>query len=309
MKFVNPGIELIENLSLDKKIELCGRVCYKSEDKITEESSIKFINMIIKNGHESVLEHGYIGVELISNKFNINTYLAISNYFKYFNFSVKNDNLIMIGNIRAWRDLFKQFFIKKSYTMDEYMQKSYMFRPINAILFKFIQDNTINLFFQDFVEDYKDIMDHPHNVDILNRIIIDEKEMDIRTFRLIIDRAIANEIVRHRVFSFSQESTRYVNYKKNGEMEFIQPFSFSGRNIGLLTLSKRYLKDVEKLYNELIEDDIGPQFARNILPHCLKTELIMTGNISQWKEFIKLRTAVGAHPSVNYIAKLIEEKI
>lgn len=182
MKIIKPSYEIIDTLDeteILKKIELCGRVCYKSEDKITENSAREFVKQIIKAGHESVLEH--------------------------FSFSV----------------------------------------------------------------------------------------------RFITDRGISHEIVRHRLASYSQESTRYCNYgnyKFNGEITVVEPVLLGEQKLNW----RKACEDAEKQYFKLLETT-SPQTARAVLPTSLKTELIMTANLREWRHFLKLRASENAHPDIRVL--------
>ena len=118
------------------------------------------------------------------------------------------------------------------------------------------------------------------------------------TVRFICDRAIANELVRHRVFSFSQESTRYVNYKEG--VTFVSPYPFVENETWTAAMS-----DAEAAYVEMIEYGATPQEARNVLPLSTKTELIMTGTFHQWNTMLKLRTSPGAHPQMRFLMGLL----
>jgi len=120
------------------------------------------------------------------------------------------------------------------------------------------------------------------------------------TLRIITDRGIANEIVRHRLASYSQESTRYCNYGGQG-ISVLPPTS------KVPIAVEDVLKAAERVYNEMIEAGDSPQVARDILPTCLKTEIIMTCNFREWRHFIKLRTSKAAHPKIRIIAKAILE--
>ena len=182
MKIIKPYHEIIDTLNgkeILKKIELCGRVCYKSEDKITENSAREFVKQIIKAGHESVLEH--------------------------FSFSV----------------------------------------------------------------------------------------------RFVTDRGISHEIVRHRIASFSQESTRYCNYgndKFNGEITVVEPRQIGEQKSNWL----KACKISEEQYFELLKTE-SAQTARSVLPTSLKTEIIMTANLREWRHFLKLRTSKNAHPDLRVL--------
>lgn len=119
------------------------------------------------------------------------------------------------------------------------------------------------------------------------------------TVKFICDRGVSHELVRHRIASFSQESTTYCNYSKDkfgNELTFIQPFYITPIT-GLDDL-EILLKDVEKLYLTMIECGFSPQEARCILPNCLKTEVVMTANYREWRHFFKLRTAEAVHPQM-----------
>lgn len=113
--------------------------------------------------------------------------------------------------------------------------------------------------------------------------------------KFICDRGISHEIVRHRLFSFAQESTRYCDYLKNGEVQVICPVEITVEN------SKAWATAVETAcdtYNLLRERGVSPQIARSVLPTALKTELIVTGNYREWRHFLKLRTKKSAHPQM-----------
>lgn len=173
-------IDEIDGKAIAKKIERCGKICYKSEHNITEDSYERFLKMIIKNHHESVLEHVSITV--------------------------------------------------KAYT----------------------------------------------------------------------DRGITHEIVRHRIAAYSQESTRYCNYynqKFGGEINIILPQSLKHDNRVIWLL-----KQTEMLYNQLVAEGIKPQDARDILPTCLKSEIVMTYNLREWRWFFTKRCAADAHPKIRELA-------
>lgn len=120
------------------------------------------------------------------------------------------------------------------------------------------------------------------------------------TLKIITSRAIANEIVRHRMASYAQESTRYCDYKD--EIEFVFP---SGLDEQTEAEFVDMCNDAEYLYKRLRYNNIAPQIARDILPLALKTELIMTANMREWRHFLKLRTAPDAHPMMRELAGMV----
>ncbi len=194
MKIIKPSVEILDNITpveVLKKLELCGRVCYKSEDKITDESAVKFISNIIKQGHESVLEH--------------------------VSFSV----------------------------------------------------------------------------------------------RFICDRGVSHEIVRHRIASYSQESTRYCNYSKgdfDGQITVIEPLYLEPGTEGY-EIWKKACQEAEDNYFKLLQYGCTAQEARAVLPNSLKTEIVMTANVREWRHFLKLRTSKAAHPQIKEVAEMLLEQL
>lgn len=135
-------------------------------------------------------------------------------------------------------------------------------------------------------------------------------EHSFLSVRFICDRGISHELVRHRLASFAQESTRYCNYsleKHNGEVTFIKPFFFEeDDNTFLVWLA--HMDASEQAYLKMIVSGVPPQEARSVLPNSLKTEVVMTANYREWRHFFKLRCAPTAHPQMQEITiPLLEE--
>lgn len=166
-----------------KRIERAGRTCYKSEDKITDESAPAFVKKILFMGHESVLEHEKV------------------------------------------------------------------------------------------------------------------------TVRVVCDRGVTHEIVRHRLCAFSQESTRYCDYHKSGEIQVIDPCfwpaGFEHEDTRGLWLNA--MVNAERIYNVLREHGASPQEARSVLPNSLKTEIVVTADLREWRHIFRLRTSKRAHPQMREI--------
>lgn len=188
MRIIEPSYEILTEISEGgikelQHIEKIGRVCYKSEDKITEdgESAKKFVKMLIDRGHEAMIEHSSLSV------------------------------------------------------------------------------------------------------------------------KFIVDRGVSHELVRHRIASFAQESTRYCNYSKdkfdNG-VTFIKPFFFDDVRY------QRWLSAMfaaESVYLDLLDSGATPQEVRSVLPNSTKTEITITANYREWRNFFKLRTAKAAHPQMREV--------
>lgn len=190
MKIIKPSVELIDAPKYEdllRRIELAGRVCYKSEGKIAEGSAEKFVEGIIQRGHEAVLEHGSL------------------------------------------------------------------------------------------------------------------------TVRFICDRGVSHEIVRHRLAAYCQESTRYCNYSKGefgGEITVIEPSYLDKESAAYATwlAGSSY---AEGCYFQLLDWGCSPQEARTVLPNSLKTEVVMTADIREWRHFLRLRTSAAAHPQMREAARLL----
>lgn len=200
MILVNPSIEILTDTSYDamlQRIERIGRVCYKSENKITEDSAEQFIRAIIRRGHESVIEHESLSV------------------------------------------------------------------------------------------------------------------------RVICDRGVTHEIVRHRIASYSQESTRYCNYtsdKFSNQISCIDIATGFHYDMNDPADRKKWeiwnsaMEAAEQHYFALIEAGAKPEEARSVLPNSLKTEIVMTMNLREWRHFLRLRGSRAAHPQMVEIAEQIREE-
>lgn len=127
------------------------------------------------------------------------------------------------------------------------------------------------------------------------------------TFRIICDRGVTHELVRHRIASYSQESTRYCNYSKDkfgNELTFIRP-CFWDDDCVQYKLWEQAMRQVEESYFALIKEGALPQEARSVLPNSLKTEILVTMNLREWRHFLKLRTSKAAHPQMRQVAVMI----
>lgn len=186
MKIIKAGFEVMTSINgaeILKSIEQAGRVCYKSEDKITKDSAAKFVAGIIKRGHEAVLEHETI------------------------------------------------------------------------------------------------------------------------TVKFIVDRGVSHEIVRHRIAAYCQESTRYCNYsgdKFGNEITVIRP-CFWDESSDQMKEWQSAMRMAENHYFALLRQGATPQEARSVLPNSLKTEVVMTANLREWRTIFRLRCSPAAHPQMREV--------
>lgn len=257
MKFINQSFEIIKQENslqgIEKQIELAGRVCYKSEDKITNDSSKSFVERLIKQKHTSVLEHGTV-------------YLIIN----------KSEDIY--------------FYKHNKYSAYTYDERFYYITTNYRVL---VENNRL-----DDINKYHSELTDKH----IKRISV----------RFICSRAIATELIRHRVFSFSQESTRYCNYSKskfNNQLTFIIPSFYDN-----LSIKDRLNLDIlfgrqEVMYLDLLEKGFKPQEVRALLPLTLKTEIIMTGFEYDWKHFFELRTSTNVHPDMLELTIPLRDKL
>lgn len=286
---INPSVEhVVENDPL-KKIELCGRVCYKSESKITEDSATRMIKALIKNGHTSVLEHYFIGVKF--QDFDAMLHLFDRGEFDggfFLKFlSEEAERNVVYGNVRAWRNYFINYgeflFVSRLLTM---------FKRLYGVLFDDIkgQEEERNFNVDNF----------PFSVFHYDKYA---------TFRIITSRGITHELVRHRTFSFSQESTRYCNYGGK-PIKFIRPLGFEWANNETSEKFKIWRSACSRSaidYEKMLECGMKPQEARDVLNNSTKTEIMMTGTYRNWKHFLGLRTdEKTVHPEMLVIAKKIQ---
>jgi thymidylate synthase (FAD) len=140
-------------------------------------------------------------------------------------------------------------------------------------------------------------------------------------FKIVTDRGVTHELVRHRIASFSQESTRYCNYDQarfGRELTFIEPPGLRDLNQegeeatmadGDLGAWAGVMEGAEHIYHEMISRGVAPQIARSVLPNSLKSEIGMTCNAREWRHFLKLRLSPKAHPQMIEIAKMIQRHL
>lgn len=126
------------------------------------------------------------------------------------------------------------------------------------------------------------------------------------TVKIVTDRGVSHELVRHRLASYSQESTRYCNYSKakfGEQLTFVRPTDMDFNTFHDYFIP--FCQTVEKTYMDILNNDCTAQIARAVLPNCLKTEVVMTANYREWRHILDIRCAPTAHPDMQTIMKLI----
>ena len=127
------------------------------------------------------------------------------------------------------------------------------------------------------------------------------------TVRFICDRGVSHEIVRHRLASYCQESTRYCNYSKDkfgSELTVIKP-CFVAENTPIWAAWYSAMRNAENSYFSMLDRGCTAQEARTVLPNSLKTEIVMTANLREWRHFFSLRTDAAAHPQMRQVALML----
>jgi flavin-dependent thymidylate synthase len=297
-------------------VELCGRTAYKSEEKITEDSARKFALMLKSQGHLSVLEHSNIVLKVEKDPaaqipvgpnpiaFD-DIYDALPERIAFHRiFPVDSGSgFIMAGNFRAWIETLEH--LKRMEHIYDFMLRH------------------LSRFFPAFFEHDGQAEAIPSRVSLMAEeeqleLLKTDPTLDLPVFvfKFVCDRGITHEVVRHRVFSFTQESTRYVNYGNRG-MVLILPeelYNSYDQTKGELApddlLAGEWRKRAEVLFHWYKEDlarGLRPEIARDILPNLLKSELFVSGRWSGWKHFIMLRDSSQAHPRIRFLAREVRK--
>lgn len=285
MKLINSSVTIKEQESgingIYKQIEWAGRHCYKSLDKITENSAKEFVDRMIKLGHGAMLEHGTI-------------YLTIDG---------EDPNLSKI--------------------------QSNPHTKVNLVPYEVLTESNYTISYKAYITTNLRVLVENNLKELLCYQVEPTEYHEKRiTAKFICDRGVSHEFVRHRVFSFAQESQRYCNYNKdkfNNELTFIKP-TWLDIPTGDYTYWDGDWCDIDNMkiqlpsdngiadnflwclnnagmqYRLLINKGLKPQEARAILPNATKTELVMTGFESDWEHFFELRCSGAAHPDAKKLA-------
>lgn len=286
-RLIDPSVTLIKESDPFKKIERIGRTCYKSEDKITEDSAKKFYSGLVKRQHTAMVEHATFVFQT-----DRNTYYRYTGL-KYFNYTQDHGRYLISANLRALNESGEPTFLKALYKIDP--QLVYC---MDELSLKELIDSTDD-YFTIFPVDLTELKDVTVNEFMAHAYF---------TFHFICDRGVTHEIVRHRPASYAQESTRYCNYTKDkfgGEITFIKPAHWDSLPDHIKFRYLTAFDHSEEMYNALIESGQAPQQARAVLPNALKTELIMTTNAREYEHFFNLRsrgTTGAPHPDMKVVA-------
>lgn len=194
--------------------------------------------------------------------------------------------------------------------VDEEKNRVYIGGNLTAWCKSFLNNTTHGLGVVSFFSMYGDIFGKmTTEIDPLWNICSTEEvpdELKRYTTYLVCDRGVTHELVRHRVASFAQESTRYVDYKK-ASIEFIKPWWYLEKDVPKKhkDLFEASLKFAEKSYKALRAEGVSPQGARAVLPCAAKSEIIVTADSKEWRHIFNLRLAASAHPDMRVLMSIL----
>lgn len=284
MKLIESSVQIIEEKDPYKMIELAGRTCYKSEDKITENSAKEFVDRMIKLGHGAMLEHGTI-------------YLTLDG---------EDPNLSKI--------------------------QSNPHTKVNLVPYEVLTESNYTISYKAYITTNLRVLVENNLKELLCYQVEPTEHHEKRiTAKFICDRGVSHEFVRHRVFSFAQESTRYCDYSKDkfgNDITYIIPSwldlpegKYSDWDNDWCDVSElkllypevdnlsdpancflQSIKNAEYYYFMLINRGWKPQQARQVLPFAVCSPLVMTGFESDWEHFFELRCSGAAHPDARKLA-------
>ena len=280
MRYIKPSFTEIKDLKPYDFIALVGHNCYQVDRTNDNEA---FVKRLIKNRHLAMVEHY--------------SYVAKINC-KLFDRLIKANNrfLTLVRDNRKCYVEFNLRILLETFDQDKNS-------PILDLV-SLLDDDIIALFEGYEKREVKGKLLSKASISRLPQHLYDK--LKFVTLKIITDRGVTHELVRHRICSFAQESTRYCNYAKDkfgNELTFILPIDYKENK---KFYDESFTKD-EESYLEMMKEGIAPELARSILPNKLKTSIIVTCSVDEWKKIFELRTSPRAHPDMREIMIPIKE--
>ena len=316
MKVIKPSVTYLDKRGMTpyQFIEKVGRTCYKSENRITEDSAIKFVRGLVDRNHYAMIEHYWVHLVVEADIPYALTELGLNDVKKYMHFSILDNGVTYIScPLRVFLD---------NIDIIEDLHNPYIY-PVQDM-------------WQCVVNEFPDIFGLPTKSTTLGKYLTEEdfcsklakglEQLGVssdriseeltkhitHTLHFICDRGVTHELVRHRPCSFAQESQRYCNYgldKFDNEITFIEPLFFNRWIDNILPscqtdeyfLWQSACELAEKRYFQLLDLGKTPQEARTVLPNSTKTEIIITTNEREWQHILNLRyhgTTGAPHPQM-----------
>lgn len=293
MRVIDPSFIILDELdrkSLPVRIEYCGRICYKSEQRIDTDSAIPFVKKIVESGHNSVLEMGMVTLVVECDTDSIQNFYLLQPKFLHID-RLDSRTLLITGSIRAFREML-------------------LFHPEDSIsqaIAGFL--NSLHPYFFDNLPLHRS-RSTASTIHVRTMALLDVDQLSLPmhakhrhlAVKFIVNRAVTHELVRHRPCTFLQESQRYCRYsadKFGNEVTFIRPLFFA-EGSEELNIWMQSMAAMEAQYFRLLATS-SPQAARTVLPNSCKTEIIVYANLLEWHHILKLRTSQAAEPSMREV--------
>lgn len=275
-------------------LERIGRVCYKSEDKITSDSAVTFVKMLRERKHWAMLEHYIFSINIPKRFFNeISGFLVLNPKFNFIAiaaYTYKGKIEYMLSTSATALN-----YLVETRPCPEAMLQVHAF--MHSLYPEIITEPAIELPVLDSNEreDLYLVNDKlSEHLPTIDADPLSSARFNWVSVKFVTNRQISHELVRHRPASFAQESTRYVNYD-NGELTFIEPFKNDQEYIDLFTAQMR---SVEETYLDMIAMKCIPQEAAQVLPNATKTEIVVTARMDEWIHIFNMRADKAAHPQM-----------
>lgn len=319
MHFINSNATEIKEINPYKKVEKIGRICYKSEDKITEDSWKTFVGNLINRKHFAMLEHARLfflihindedgwaefrGIDLMKDLSKLPAvHTGLSGYKHYAEVGVD------VSLSHLYNDRWRTYPYSKAMTIldafriviEEYFEFDFDDKKFsrNQVIDNLKELHNLGLGAIEFRMHWESSDTHTWSY----------PDCEYVTIKFNCDRGVSHELVRHRC-AVAQSSTRYVNYSKDkfgsGDIAFVYPHEYDAWDNDVKELFEKNLQECEHTYNYMTSNGMSPQQARAVLPNALATEVVLTMNLAQWKHFIDLRykgTTGAPHPDMKDVA-------
>ena len=315
MQMIKPLAERIAETDPLKKIELAGRTCYKSEEKITDDSAEKFVRGIINRKHHAMIEHQDFAFELLCSP-DTDGWEELANYIQCLNSpgfgdragalnylhttwielqdeegDVIGERVIVSGNVRALNEC------------DGIFGSTPIMRTLYAKYPMLVYNEYFHEMYENGQHEWEGIEAKLINIDEIEDITYEEiLAHKYLTFRFTTDRGVTHEFVRMRPASFAQESTRYVNYLEG--LNICCPSDWYDKDPEARFIYEQAWLAAQEAYAKLIQMGQSPQQARAVLPQGTKAELVVSANMNEWVHIFNLRyfgTAGAPHPDIREV--------
>ena len=323
MKIIKQSALMLDttNMTQYQVIERVGRTCYKSEDKITDDSARKFVASLVKSGHHAMIEFGFIHLKLTEIDFHEWFVMNKPDF-------IRNIDNYVVGSFRSFYDWYKglldgKWFFGPDADQEGFLDLLQILSMEYPEVYKDLYDKIHEKFepaFDDSDGDWRpDEVCYPFKLMTSEEFYVDYKQsgcipdlLKYITPHIVMfttNRGVTHEIVRHRLCtSYAMESTRYCNYSKGkfgGELTLIEPMF--AQDSTAYAIWQLIMGSCELAYMSLINSNATPQEARGVLPHDIKADLWVCTFEDEWQHIFNLRmhgTTGAPHPQIKELMEL-----